>query len=192
MKLPNAHLAVVEREKIVDYLLNPAHRHGASKARFFSGLGFRVQAWETLAAVLREHGQRHDVARTKETGFGPRYEVLRGGGRDRRAGWPTAARAHGLANGRRTDCAASHHRVSSGSTMIKEHDCVVLTSDIPADGLKSGDVGTVVHIHKDGVAYEVEFITLTGQTVAVSTVLQSQCRPISQRDISHVRELAPT
>ena len=75
--------------------------------------------------------------------------------------------------------------------MIKEHDCVVLTSDIPDDALKAGDVGTVVHIHRDGAAFEVEFVTLTGQTVAVATVLKSQCRPISQRDISHVRELAP-
>lgn len=75
MKLPNAHLSIVEREKIVDYLLNPAHRHGASKARFFSGLGFRVEAWEALAGALREHGRRHEVTRTKETGFGPRYEV---------------------------------------------------------------------------------------------------------------------
>ena len=75
MKLPNAHMAVVEREKIVDYLLNPAHRHGASKARFFSRFGFRSEMWETLAAALREHGQRHDVTRIRETGFGPRYEV---------------------------------------------------------------------------------------------------------------------
>lgn len=75
MKLPNAHRAVVEREKIVDYLLNPAHRHGAGKARFFGAFGFRVEQWEILAAALREHGQRHDVARTKETGFGPRFQV---------------------------------------------------------------------------------------------------------------------
>ena len=73
--------------------------------------------------------------------------------------------------------------------MIKEHDCVVLTSDIPDEGLEAGDVGTVVHIHRDGAAYEVEFLTLTGQTVAVATVLPSQLRPISRRDISHVREL---
>ena len=73
--------------------------------------------------------------------------------------------------------------------MIKEHDCVVLTSDIPDEGLQAGDVGTVVHIHRDGAAYEVEFLTLTGQTVAVATVLPSQLRPISRRDISHVREL---
>jgi hypothetical protein len=75
MKLPNANLALVEREKITDYLLNPAHRYGASKARFFAGFGFRLEAWEALAAALREHGQQHEVTRVKETGFGPRYEV---------------------------------------------------------------------------------------------------------------------
>jgi len=73
--------------------------------------------------------------------------------------------------------------------MINEHDCVVLTSDIPAEGLQAGDVGTVIHIHQNGAAYEVEFVTFTGQTVAVATVLQSQCRPVSSHDISHVRVL---
>ena len=74
--------------------------------------------------------------------------------------------------------------------MIREHDCVVLTQDIPDDGLRAGDVGTVVHIHGDAAAYEVEFMTLTGQTVAVATVLPSQLRPVSPRDLTHVRELA--
>ena len=44
--------------------------------------------------------------------------------------------------------------------MIKEHDCVVLTADVPDEGLVAGDVGTVVHIHKGGEGYEVEFMTL--------------------------------
>lgn len=73
--------------------------------------------------------------------------------------------------------------------MIREHDCIVLTSNLPEDGLQAGDVGTVVHIHDAGVAYEVEFMTFTGQTVAIATVEASQCRPVSVRDISHVREL---
>ena len=73
--------------------------------------------------------------------------------------------------------------------MIKEHDCVVLTADLPDEKLEAGDVGTVVHIHKGGVAYEVEFVTLDGHTVAVATVASDQLRPVSRRDISHVREL---
>jgi Domain of unknown function (DUF4926) len=71
---------------------------------------------------------------------------------------------------------------------IKEHDCVVLTKNLPEENLEAGDVGTVVHIHKNGVAYEVEFLTLTGSTVAVATVEASDLRPVGKRDISHVRE----
>ena len=72
---------------------------------------------------------------------------------------------------------------------IKEHDCVVLTADLPEEKLKAGDVGTVVHIHEAGAAYEVEFTTLNGHTVAVATVANTQLRPVSGRDISHAREL---
>jgi hypothetical protein len=75
MKLPNADKAVVEREKVVDYLLNAAHRYGASKARFFVKFGFHAEKWEELAQALRHHGQSHEVTRARETGFGPRYEV---------------------------------------------------------------------------------------------------------------------
>jgi hypothetical protein len=72
--------------------------------------------------------------------------------------------------------------------MIKEHDCIVLTKDIAAEGLKSGDIGTVVHVHESGAGYEVEFMTLAGKTVTVTTLLSPQLRPIAPRDIAHVRE----
>ena len=74
--------------------------------------------------------------------------------------------------------------------MIKEHDCVVLTQDVAEERLEAGDVGTVVHVHKGGTTYEVEFITLTGQTVAVATLSAKQVRPIASCDLSHVRPLA--
>ena len=32
--------------------------------------------------------------------------------------------------------------------MIKEHDRVVLRKPIPEQGLKMGDVGTVIHVHR--------------------------------------------
>jgi hypothetical protein len=65
----------------------------------------------------------------------------------------------------------------------------VLLQDLPENGLKAGDIGTVVHIHKCGAGYEVEFMTLSGETVAVVTLLPSQLRPISRRDLAHVREM---
>ena len=73
--------------------------------------------------------------------------------------------------------------------MIKEHDRIVLTSDLPEQGLKEGDVGTVVHVHERGQAYEVEFLTLGGETVAIPTLLRSQVRPVGKREITHARQL---
>ena len=75
--------------------------------------------------------------------------------------------------------------------MINEHDTVVLTQDVPDEGLTAGDVGTVVHIHNNGEGYEVEFMTLTGQTIAVATLLSKQVRPVGSQDVAHVRELQP-
>ena len=73
--------------------------------------------------------------------------------------------------------------------MMKELDQIVLTADLPKEGLKAGDVGTVVHIHRGGEAFEVEFMTLAGETVVVTTVLASQVRPVGKREITHAREL---
>jgi len=73
--------------------------------------------------------------------------------------------------------------------MIKEHERVVLRSSLPSERLEAGDVGTVVHVYKDGQGYEVEFVTLDGRTAAVVTLEAAQVRPVSGRDITHVREL---
>ena len=75
MKLPCPDNLIVEHDKITGYLLNLDHRYGATKARFFIALGFSVDEWSTLADALREHGRTHDVAASRETGFGPRYAV---------------------------------------------------------------------------------------------------------------------
>ena len=71
--------------------------------------------------------------------------------------------------------------------MLKEHDRIVLTKDVPKAGLKSGDVGAIVHVHPQGAAFEVEFLTLDGDTAALATVLPSQVRPVSGEDITHAR-----
>jgi hypothetical protein len=73
--------------------------------------------------------------------------------------------------------------------MIKEHDRVVLKTAVPANSLEAGDVGTIVHVYRDGAAYEVEFTTLSGDTAAVVTVEASQIRPVHEREITHAREL---
>lgn len=72
--------------------------------------------------------------------------------------------------------------------MIPEHDRIVLTCDLPEIGLRAGDIGTVVHVYA-GDAYEVEFLTLDGETVAVETLEKDQVRPIGPDDMHHARPL---
>lgn len=54
--------------------------------------------------------------------------------------------------------------------MIKELDTVVLISDVPEYGLKNGDIGTVVLVHREAKGFEVEFVALDGETIAVATL----------------------
>ena len=72
--------------------------------------------------------------------------------------------------------------------MIKELDIVVLKQDVPEEHLKAGDVGTVVLVHRNGVAYEVEFLALTGDTRAVVELNASQVRPPTRNEIMHSRK----
>lgn len=74
--------------------------------------------------------------------------------------------------------------------MFEEHEVVVLQEDVPALGLKRGDVGVVVMKHRNGEAYEVEFVTLRGDTVAVATLQAQQIRPARDSEIVHARALA--
>ncbi len=74
--------------------------------------------------------------------------------------------------------------------MIRELETVVLTRDVPEHGLVKGDVGAVVHPYADGEAFEVEFVTAEGRTVAVLTLSGSDIRPMGSGEILHVRELA--
>ena len=74
--------------------------------------------------------------------------------------------------------------------MIKEHDRIVLSKNLPTEGLLAGDFGTVVHIDNKGEAFEVEFMTLGGETVTVVTLPSSQIRAVGKRDIAHARKLA--
>lgn len=71
--------------------------------------------------------------------------------------------------------------------MIDELDLVVLKHDLPDTRLAAGDVGTVVLVHRQGAGYEVEFTTLSGDTVAVVTLDASDVRPGEGLEIAHAR-----
>ena len=75
MKVPFIDEAEVPQAKIVLYLLNPEHRAGRSKARFFSGHGYAAERWEEMAEALRTHGRENEVAKQETTPLGVRLVV---------------------------------------------------------------------------------------------------------------------
>jgi hypothetical protein len=70
--------------------------------------------------------------------------------------------------------------------MMKELERAVLTSDLPEYGLSAGDLGTIVLVHGDD-GYEVEFVTLEGETLAVVSLRADQLRAVEPREIAHAR-----
>jgi hypothetical protein len=73
VKLPNADQAQVERAKVEDYLLDPAHPDGWGKARFFSSVGFQLQDWQVLASALRKVALESTVCESTESRHGREY-----------------------------------------------------------------------------------------------------------------------
>ena len=75
MKLPLPDEAEVPRAKIVLYLLNPEHRAGKGKARFFASHGFEVEDWQKLADALRQHARDHDITKEETVPLGVCFVV---------------------------------------------------------------------------------------------------------------------
>lgn len=73
--------------------------------------------------------------------------------------------------------------------MINELDVIVLTCDLPEESLSAGDIGTVVLVHRGNKGYEVEFLSLDGDTIAVVTLFPNQVRPVQSGEIAHARSL---
>ena len=71
--------------------------------------------------------------------------------------------------------------------MIEELDLVALLIDLPDLGLVRGDVGTVVFVHGQHEAFEVEFMTAGGRPLGVETLEQSKVRRVDEdQAILHV------
>jgi hypothetical protein len=73
--LRNAHLAIVDRQKVVDYLLNASHPDNGGKARFFESLGFSLDDPERLVAALLVVAQAGEVVETAQSEHGEKSVV---------------------------------------------------------------------------------------------------------------------
>jgi hypothetical protein len=79
-------------------------------------------------------------------------------------------------------------------TELKLYEQVVLRRDVPADGLKAGDVATLVDIAPgpaggpQGAVLEV--FNALGHTICVTSVSVDDVQPLQENEIFSVRQLA--
>jgi hypothetical protein len=75
MNLPNKERAVVEPEKVRDYLLGETHPDGYGKADFFTAKGFRRENWQVLADALKQVARESPVTKSMTSLHGQKYIV---------------------------------------------------------------------------------------------------------------------
>jgi hypothetical protein len=63
---------------------------------------------------------------------------------------------------------------------LEELDRVALAAPQPTHGLDVGDLGTIVAVHDGGRGYTVEFVALTGETIAILTLAAESVRPCAR------------
>ncbi len=92
---------------------------------------------------------------------------------------------HRLAGRQGGSCAPPDHGLLyKFMKLFAEHSQVVLTVDLRGLDLFVGAIGTVIHVHKKQPAYAVEFMTPTGETQAVASILPNQIRAFTKNDLA--------
>src|SRR3954454_18148375 len=74
-QLPGAGNAIIDDQKITDYLLSHTHPKGAGKAKFFTAFGFSQSEWEELKKALLDHAVTNSVSNRAVSVHGEKYVV---------------------------------------------------------------------------------------------------------------------
>src|SRR5438046_2522397 len=75
MRLPSAERAIVDPEKVQNYLLSRSHPVGIEKARVFAFLGYRRSRWRRLQYDLFMAAQQDTAEDAGATPFGRKYRI---------------------------------------------------------------------------------------------------------------------
>ena len=67
--------AIISRNKLIDYILNPDHYEGGSKARFLKEIGYDQSNWQLLAKDLREQHLLFKAIPGKSSPYGEKFEI---------------------------------------------------------------------------------------------------------------------
>jgi hypothetical protein len=73
--MPNASLADISETKVLGYLLNPGHPDGASKAAFFTAMGYRKAEWRVLRQSLAAVALTGRIRAVAATDHGVKYII---------------------------------------------------------------------------------------------------------------------
>ena len=74
-RLPNASRALIEEQKLGEYLLNPAHPDNSGKAAFFLRLGFARSSPELLGSALLSLAEEGIITRRVSSVHGTKFVV---------------------------------------------------------------------------------------------------------------------
>lgn len=66
----------IDSRKLSDYLLNPAHPEGATKAQYLSEMGYNQENYHILESDLRNQHLNRDVQSGKVSNYGVKYEII--------------------------------------------------------------------------------------------------------------------
>ena len=76
MKMPGGNAAIVDRQKLAGYCLNPEHSRGKHKARVFAtALGFTAENADDLRTALLTAAATSDAQPAATDRFGDRYVI---------------------------------------------------------------------------------------------------------------------
>jgi hypothetical protein len=75
MNLPAADRALIQPEKLRDYLLSTEHPVGRFKAAFFARLGYSREDWQRLQMDISQIARTGTALERQASTFGRKYEV---------------------------------------------------------------------------------------------------------------------
>ena len=183
MDIRDIRAIIIQKEKILDYLLSPVHSKGQGKAEFFGSLGYHQLLWRTLEHDIRNLAPDNLIeAGANEYGvkFIAKGIIVGPNGKSARilTVWMVYFG---------DDVLKFITLIRREKPMaVKLLDLIVLEKDLPEHGLERGDVGTAVELYPDG-ALEVEFVTTGGYTQALITLHPDDFRPATPDDMLCVR-----
>jgi len=165
----------IDPRKLTEYALNPESPLGKHKAGVFKRvLGFTRENYGELLFQIEHQALDAQATFHSEDEFGRRYTVdLNVEGPEGQAA--VVCRLHRLAGFSRRERSPFDHVVCEEvrGKMPELFDVVELITDIPAQALYAGMQGTIVTSHP-GDAYEVEFTSESGETLALLALRADQ------------------